>query len=118
MFDPRFRLLLAGAGITPSRAFVEVDDERLRVQFGLFRLDTPRDNVLSAEVTGPHKAYKAVGVRTSLSDRGLTFGSSFDRTVCMRFHNEIRVEPFDLISHPGLTVSVADPYGLVAALER
>lgn len=115
-FDPRFRVVLLGLGVTPSRAFAAVDDERLRVQFGIWTLDTPRSNVKSAEVTGPHKPWKAIGVRTSLSDRGLTFGSAVDRTVCIQFHQPVRVAPFDLASHPGLTVSVADTYGLVAAL--
>jgi hypothetical protein len=116
-FDPRFRTVLLAFGVTPSRAVVELDDERLRVRFGVWRLDTARDNVREARVTGPHKAYKALGIRTSMRDRGLTFGSSADRTVCIQFREEIRVEPFDLISHPALTVSVTDPYGLVAALQ-
>ena len=116
VFDPRYRPFLALAGITPARSHLTVDDNELRVRFGLFTLVTPRSNVASAQVTGPHKAIRAIGVRTSVTDRGLTFGSSIERTTCILFHEPIRISPVDIGHHPGLSVSVERPDDLAALL--
>jgi hypothetical protein len=116
-FDRRFApLLLLWGGVTPQRAQVTVDDDQLHVQFGVFSLTTARSNIASAQVTGPHKPIKAIGIRTSLSDRGLTFGSAVDRTTCIEFHEPVRAQPLDIASHPGLTVSVDRPDELAALL--
>jgi hypothetical protein len=117
-FDPRYRPFLALAGITPARSHLTVDDDELRVRFGLFSLVTPRSNVASAQVTGPHKAARAIGVRTSLTDRGLTFGSSTQRTTCILFHEPIRISPVDIGHHPGLSVSVDRCDDLATLLNR
>ncbi len=79
-------------------------------------LTTPRSNIRGATVTGPHRPLKAIGIRTSLTDRGLTFGSAAARTTCIEFHEPVRAEPFDIVRHPGLTVSVDDSDGLAALL--
>lgn len=115
-FDPRYELVLRGFGVTPDRASLTVDDAELRVRFGRLTLTTPRANIRSAQVTGPHQPIKAIGVRMSLKDRGLTFGSSVGRTTCIEFVEKVRTEPFDIVSHPGLTVSVEDPEGLAELL--
>ena len=115
-FDPRYALVLRGFGVTPDRALLTVDDAALRVRFGLLTLTTPRANIREAVVTGPHNAVKAIGIRMSLRDRGLTFGSSTDRTTCISFVDRVRAEPFDIASHPALTVSVEDPDGLAELL--
>lgn len=115
-FDPRYTVLLRGFGATPSRASLTVNAHHLRVRFGWFTLTTPRSNIASAVVTGPHQPLKAIGVRMSLTDRGLTFGSSADRTTCIQFHAPVRAKPVDIVSHPALTVSVSDPDGLAALL--
>src|SRR5688572_16472855 len=107
VFDRRFApLLLLWGGVTPKRAQLTVDDQQLHVQFGMFSLTTPRTNIASAQVTGPHNPVKAIGIRTSLSDRGLTFGSAVERTTCIEFHEPVRIQPLDVVAHPGLTVSV------------
>ena len=115
-FDPRFAPLLRLGGITPDRSQLTVDDEMLRFRFGLLTLETPRSNVIEASVTGPHQPIKAIGVPMSLSDRGLTFGTSVERMVCMQFREPVRTRPFDLASHPGLSVSVERPQELVGLL--
>lgn len=117
-FDRRYQPLLAVAGITPARAELTVDDAELRVRFGLLTLTTPRSNIASAQVTGPHTPLRAIGVRMSLTDRGLTFGSSVRRTTCILFHEPVRTRPFDITDHPGLTVSVDRPDELAALLNR
>ncbi len=116
-FDPRYAPLLRLGGITPSTASVTVDHDALTARFGIFKLTTPRANVRSAQVTGPHHPLRAIGIRTSLSDRGLTFGSSVDRTTCILFHQPVRVRPVDVMGHPGLTVSVDRPDELAALLD-
>ena len=116
VFDSRYAPLLRLGGITPQRASLELDDTQLRIRFGLLRLTTPRSNIREASLSGPHQPLKAIGVRTSLTDRGLTFGTSVERTVCVQFHQPVRVHPFDIASHPGLTVSVERPHELVALL--
>lgn len=115
-FDPHYVPLLRLGGITPERSSVVVDDDTVRVRFGLLTLETPRDNVLEASVTGPHQPIKAIGVRLSLSDRGLTFGTSVERMVCMQFRERVRARPFDIASHPGLSLSVERPQELVGLL--
>lgn len=113
-FDPRFAPLLRLGGITPGRAWLRLDDRELVVRFGLLTLTTPRSNLRAAQVTGPHRPVRAIGVRMSLADRGLTFGTSVERTTCIEFVQPVRVRPLDITGHPGLTVSVEDPDGLAA----
>lgn len=111
-FDPRFRLLLALEGITDANTWVRVDEDRLLAHCSVFSLDTPRANIEGVEITGPHRPLKAIGIRTSLTDRGLTFGTNAERMVCIRFQRPVRLVPFDVCAHPGLSVSVADVEGL------
>ena len=118
VFDSRYAPLLKAALITPDRASLRLDDHELNVRFGMFRLITPRSNIAEASLTGPHQPLKAIGVRMSLSDRGLTFGTSVERTVCMLFRSPVRTRPFDIASHPGLTVSVERPHDLVALINK
>lgn len=103
--------------MTESKARVEVGPERLVARFGFFRLSTDLDNVEDATVReGPYKPLLAIGVRYSLSDRSITFGSNTDRMVEILFRRPVTVRPPGLTRHPALWVSVADPEGLVAAI--
>ncbi|MDQ1709712.1 MAG: hypothetical protein QOG49_1097 [Frankiaceae bacterium] len=102
--------------MTPSSAYVEVTDTELRARYGYLSMATPLANVASAEETGPYKAYRSLGPRLSLADRGATFGTGV-HGVCIRFHEPVKALTRFAI-HPGLTVTVADRSGLVAALGR
>jgi hypothetical protein len=116
--DSRFTLLLRPLGLRPSRDGVTLtDDGRLLATFGRFRLDTPLDNVDDAHVTGGYRWWTAVGVRLSLADDGLTFGTNARAGVCVHFRDRVRrvVGPRD---HSALTVTVADPEGLRRALRE
>jgi hypothetical protein len=115
-FDRRFGKLVAVFGAMPDRCWVRVGQGWLSVRFGFFSLDTPLSNVRDATVTGPYAAARVLGVRTSLTDRGLTFGSGTRRGTCILFDTPVRARPFDITEHPGLTVTVTDPKGLAAAL--
>ncbi len=118
-FDPRYRRLLSLLAITPSRSWVSLDRGWLEAHFGPWRLRTPVANIEGTEVSGPYRAHRAIGPHISLVDRGLSFGSNTERGVCMRFHEPVPGrETFGFVHHPGLTVTVADVDGLVAAIDR
>jgi hypothetical protein len=117
--DARYRLPLLGFGFTPERSEVVVDDEGLHIRFGPWRVDTPLSNIAKATVTGPYRWWRAVGIRLSLTDQGLTFGTSTTSGVCIDLHEPVSVRSRHLmvpLRHPGVTVTVADPEGLAALL--
>ena len=54
----------------------------------------------------------------SFADRGLTFVTKADEGVCMRFVEPVTgIDSRRWVHHPGLTVTVADPHGLIAPIE-
>jgi hypothetical protein len=115
-FDPRFRWLLRSVGVTPDTADVTVGPDRLVARFGRWRVATPLENIVSAEVTGPYRWwFKAIGPHLSLADRGITFGTNAQAGVCLRLRTPVAgIDPLGMIRHPGLTVTVDDPAGLAA----
>lgn len=109
-FDRRLRPLLSLLGFTPGSCRLLIGSSELEVRFGLWTVRTPLDNVAGAEVTGPYSVWKAVGVRISAADRGLTFGTGTGKGLCLRFHRPVRgSEPTGRLRHPGLTLTLADP---------
>ena len=116
LHDPRFAGLLRVVGVTPTTAWVEVDEEELRVRFGRLGLRTPRDNVVGVEVTGPYRWYRAIGPRLSLADHGVTFGTATHGGACVCFHEPVPALLGARRGHPSATLTVADPAGLAAAL--
>lgn len=117
-FAPAYRMPALLFGVTPGTADVAVDDERLRIRFGPWRLSTPRTNLADWTETGGFSYLRTAGpARLSLSDRGITFATNGDRAVCVRFRLPVRaIEPTGRLLHPGVTVTVTDPAGLIAAL--
>jgi hypothetical protein len=109
-FDPRYKGLLLLMGASPRTAHVAfTDGGALVARFGFVRLETPLSNVAGYEVTGGYRWWRAIGVRTSFSDRGLTFGSNIRRGVCIRFAEPVAASPpLGPIRHPGLTVTLKD----------
>ncbi len=115
-FDRRFAPLLRIFGVTPSRAWVRVDDTHLRVRYGFFYVETPLSNIKDARITGPYMTVKALGPRGSLVDGGATYGTTGERGVCICFHE--RVKALKPASNPALTVTVIDCEGLVEVLRQ
>jgi hypothetical protein len=117
-FDPAYRRAARPFGITPERAWVQVDDEQLVAKYGLWRLRTPRSNILNVAITGPYRFYRTAGpARLGVTDIGLTFASNGERGVLISFCKRVRaIEPLGVLRHPELTVTVADVDGLVRAL--
>lgn len=112
--DRRFQVIWRPLGVGTEDG-VTVTDEDFAATFGRWRVETPRANIADCSVTGPYRWWTAVGMRLSLTDTGLTFGTTPRRGACVLF-----VEPIPKVlgvrNHAGLTVTVADPEGLVDAL--
>jgi hypothetical protein len=117
-FDPAYRIAALPFGITPERAWIQVDDEHLLANYGPWRLRTTLTNIRDAAVTGPYRFYRTAGpARLGVTDGGLTFASNGDQGVLMSFRRPVpAIDPLGLIRHPELTVTVADVRGLVSAL--
>jgi len=120
-FDPLYRLAGLPFGVTASTAEVVVDHDRgmLSARFGLWRVRTSLTNVTGVELAGPYRRVTTIGpARLSFADRGLTFATNNRRGVCLTFADPVAgIEPTGrLLRHPNLTVTVADPEGLAAAL--
>lgn len=117
-FDPTYRRLALPFGIRPENSIVHVTEEQLDARFGPWRVRTPLANVAGSERTGPYTRPKTVGpAHLSFADRGLTFATNPDAGLCIRFVEPVTgIDPFRVLRHPGLTVTVADIDGLEAAL--
>jgi len=116
-FHPRYGRFLKPLGVKPANSYVELTDDEFIAKFGRWKVRTPLSNITCYQVSGEYKWYRAIGIRGSMADHGLTFGSTTSQGVCVRFAEPIRpFVPF-MPHHPGLTVTVADAAGLVAGLE-
>lgn len=118
-FEPWAAPALVLIGVRPStaRVVVDADGGLLDARFGPWHVVTPLANVRAADVGGPYRAWKVLGPRLSLADRGLTFGTTTASGVCIRFHRPVRgIDPAGLLQHPSLTVTVAEPAALRARL--
>ena len=81
-FEPRYRHLLLPLGVRPSSSGVAITDaDVIEVTFGWFHLRVPVSNVAGAYVTENYRWYRAIGIRGSLTDHGITFGTSTERGV-------------------------------------
>jgi hypothetical protein len=122
-WDRRYRAAALPFGVTPARAWVEVDDDKLEARFGPWHLETPRSNVTGTEITGPYAFVKTAGpARLAITDRGLTFATNGERGLRIDFAEPVPgLEPTRRLLHPELTVTVDDLEGLrkkLAASER
>lgn len=119
-FESRMLPFSAAFGVTPLTAWVEVDGRELRVRFGPWSARTPLENITGATVTGPYSFRKVAGpAHLSFADGGATFATSTKRGVCLEFNEPIpALVPLGLLRHSGLTLTVDDPEGLVAAVTK
>jgi hypothetical protein len=114
-FERRLAPFSLAFGVTPRTAWVEVDDEDLRVRFGPWRLLTPRRNIVEGQLTGPYSFAKVAGpAHLSFSDRGVTFATTTEQGVCFTLREPVPgIAPFGRLRHPGVTVTVAEPERLL-----
>jgi hypothetical protein len=117
-FERAYRLAALPFGVTPATAWVEVGGDTFEARFGPWHVETPLDNIKHVATTGPYRFVKTAGsARLAITDRGLTFATNGERGVLISFHTRISgLDPFGLIRHPELTVTVADVEGLVTVL--
>jgi hypothetical protein len=116
-FDKRFMPPLALLGVMPPTASVTVDASDLTVRFGPWRMQTPRSNVVEACRTGPYDWWRAIGMHLSLTDRGVSFGTSTTNGVCVRFETPVAGVAGRWLRHPAVTVTVEDPEALIDLLD-
>ena len=110
---------LAAVGVLPSTSHVDVDGEWFTVRFGPWRLRTPTANVGAMHLTGPYNAFRVLGTRISLADRGVTFGTNTRQGLCVTFHEPVPgAVPGGLLRHPAATVTVGEPDRLREELLR
>jgi hypothetical protein len=114
--DIKLALFWLPFGVRPAKNGVSLtDDGRFVATYGFLRVETPLDNIGDAHITTGYRWWTAAGARLSFVDDGLTFGTNAQRGVCVHFRTKVpsRLRPS---GHSALTVTVADPEGLVAAL--
>jgi hypothetical protein len=105
-------------GVLPGAVGVTVTaDGRFVAKFGILRIETPLTNVRGAHVTSGYRWWTAAGARRSFVDDGLTFGTNAARGVCVHFAEPVS-SPLRRSGHSAVTVTVADPDALIAALAR
>lgn len=118
-FDPRYRTLLLPLGVRPHNSHVTLTEAGvLDAVFGRYRIETPIANVAGVEITRNYRWYRAIGLRGSRADSGVTFGSNTRAGLCIKFHEPVKAVLIGWKHHRGLTVTVADVEGLAASLER
>jgi hypothetical protein len=117
-FATTYRLPALAFGITPLTAWVDLDDDELRVRYGPWSLRTPRANLDEVNRTGGFGFLKTAGPpHLSFTDRGVSFCTNPDDAVCVTFHEPVpAIDPTGRIRHPGATLTVADVPALLAAL--
>ena len=108
----RSRPLLLFFGVWAGNAYVDLDGE-LDAHFGFYRVHTPLSNVVSWRIEGPWRWITAIGVRTSIRRRDLTFGGTHRGGVRLDFREPVR---FLFYRIPALYVTVEDLEGFAAAL--
>jgi len=118
-FAAAYRLPALAFGVTPATAWVLIDDAAFDARFGPWHVRTPLTNITDVAVTGPYRIVKTAGpARLAITDRGLTFATNGQRGVRVSFHTPVRgLDPFGVIRHPELTVTVNDIDRLASVLE-
>src|SRR5580693_2931335 len=113
--DPWYLPVLLPFGFKRDRAGVTLTDDALTATFGFFRVITARENITGAHITRNYRWWTACGVRGSMADDGLSFGTNHDAGVCIHFAEKVP-SPLRRSGHSALTVTVADLEGLTSAL--
>jgi len=115
-FDNRFAAMWWPLGARPGKDGVTLtDDGCFMATYGRKRLETPLENVEGGHIERGFRWWTAVGMRLSLVDDGLTFGTNSRAGVCVHFAEKVPAV-LGRKDHSALTVTVEDLDGLVEAL--
>jgi len=113
--DRRYLPVLLPFGFRSGRDGVTLSDDAFAATFGFFRLATARDNITGAHITRNYRWWTAFGVRGSMADDGLSFGTNHNAGVCIHFADKVPSR-LSKSGHSALTVTVEDLDGLTRAL--
>ena len=114
-FEKKYRVLWRFSGAKEGVDGVTVTDEAFTATYGKKTVETPRTNITGAHITRNYSWVKAIGIRGSLKDDGLTFPTCTRGGVCVHFDERVpRITGFK--PHSAITVTVDDLEGLVEAL--
>ena len=103
--DKRYLPLLVPFGLRGSKDGVTLTDEgSLLATFGFFTIKTPLANVSGAHITRNYRWWTAFGVRGSMADDGLSFGTNHNAGVCIHFTEKVP-SPLRRSGHSALTVT-------------
>jgi len=104
-------------GVTPATAWLELGDPPdgpVTVSFGRFSFRTTLDNVIRWRLEGPWAWITAIGVRTSLRHRDVSFDGSHHGGVRLDLRQPVR---WGLLHVPAIYVSADDLDAVARALE-
>jgi hypothetical protein len=111
---PRSLLLLrVFFGVTPDRAWVTVDDERVVARLGWWQIEVPTPRITRWTIEGPWRWITAIGVRRSLRHGDVSFAGSPRGGVRLDLATPMR---WTVFSVPAVYVGVEDLDGLAAEL--
>jgi len=113
--DRHWTPMFVALGVKDTDGVELTDDGTLKAKFGRVSVETPIANIDRTLVTGPHKWFKAVGLRLALTGDGVTFGTNHRRGLSIEFIERVP-KVVGLRDHSSLWVSVADPDGLAEAI--
>ena len=114
--DNRYLPVILPFGLRPRRDGVTLDDDGSFVAtFGFFTVTTSLDNITGAHITRDYRWWTSFGVRASMADDGLTFGTNRRGGVCIHFADKVPSR-LSRSGHSALTVTVEDLEGLTTAL--
>ena len=115
--DKRWSALFLALGVRETDGVTVSANGDVVATYGRFRVVTTLANIDHTVVTGPHRWYTAVGLRLSLTDDGITFGTNHRKGLSIAFVKKVpRVIGFR--KHSRLWVSVADAEGLAKAMAQ
>ncbi len=114
-FDRKYLGIWWPLGVREDVDGVTLTDDRFIATYGRQRLETPMANITGAHITLDYDWWKAIGMRLSFVDDGLTFGTAVHGGVCVHFDQRVR-RVIGRKDHSAVTVTVGDLDGLVSAI--
>ncbi len=118
-FARSYRLPARAFGVRDTTASVETTETDMTARFGPWTVQTGLDNIAAVEFTGPFAYPKTAGpAHLSFSNRGLTFATTGRQGLLITFIEPVRgLDPWGVLRHPDLTVTVEDREALATALQ-
>ncbi len=114
--DTRFFFVWWPLGVRVGQG-VTIENGRLTAQYGRVKLSTSLNNIDGGHITENYSWAKAIGIRMSFADDGLTFGTNTEAGVCIHFKEPVG-GALPGMQHSALTVTVDDCDGLVRAIGK